>query len=255
MTDPAPDIIWLDRPDGLRLAARHQRGDGPGILFLHGLMSDMEGQKARAMAAHARQQGWEFLRMDMSGHGSSEGDFADGTVGGWRDDALLALEARLSGPTLLVGSSIGGWIALLLALARPERIAGLLLIAPAPDMTRRLGRALPEDARVALCDRGVWHRPSRYGAPIPITRRMLEDGDRLCLLDAPIPLSCPVRILHGQMDPDVPWQGSLQLAEQLQSPDVQVTLLKDGDHQLSRAGDLALMLRTLDALRQAVASA
>ena len=257
MTAPAAlDITWLTRPDGLRLAMRHDPGAGPGagpaILFLHGLMSDMEGEKARALAAHARERGWEFLRLDLSGHGRSEGDFTDGTVSGWCDDVLLALDQRLAGPVILVGSSIGGWIALLATLARPAHIAGLLLIAPAVDMTRRVRAALADDAREALRERGVWLRPSRYGAAIPITRRMLDDGDRLCLLDRPIPLACPVRILHGQRDPDVPWQDSLRLAEALQSNDVQTVLLKDGDHRLSKPDELALLLRMLDALRGVV---
>jgi pimeloyl-ACP methyl ester carboxylesterase len=255
MTDPEPEITWLTRADGVRLAARHEPGCGPGILFLHGLMSDMDGDKAQALSGHVRARGWEFLRLDLSGHGRSEGAFESSTISQWRDDALLALDRLVSRPALLVGSSIGGWIALLLALARPAQVAGLLLVAPAPDMTRRVGDALPHQAREALREHGVWLRPSRYGAPIPITRHMLADGNQLCLMDAPIALSCPVRILHGQMDPDVPWRDSLRLAERLQSPDVETILLKHGDHRLSRPHELALMLRTLDALREAATSA
>jgi pimeloyl-ACP methyl ester carboxylesterase len=254
MSESEPEITWLARPDGVRLAARHDRGSGPGILFLHGLRSDMEGDKARALSAQARARGWEFLRLDLSGHGRSEGAFENGTIGQWRDDALLALDQIDSRPVILVGSSIGGWIALLLAVAHPERIAALLLVAPAPDMTRRVGDTLPHEAREALREHGVWMRPSRYGAPIPITRRMLEDGNRLCVMDKPIPVSCPVRILHGQRDPDVPWRDSLRLAGQLQSPDVETILLKTGDHQLSQPRELALMGRTLAALREAATS-
>ena len=252
MSDPAPDPTWLTRPDGLRLAVRHDPGQAPCIVFLHGLRSHMEGEKARFLAAHARARGWAYLRLDLSGHGRSDGDFAACTISQWRDDVLLALDRFTADPVILVGSSIGGWIALLAALARPGRVGGLLLIAPAPDMTRRVAAALPQGARDALERQGVWLRPSRYGEPIPITRRMLDDGERLCLLDAPIALSCPVRILHGQLDPDVPWRGSLQLADRLHSADVQTILLKHGDHRLSRPDELALTASVLGRLRDTV---
>ena len=255
MSDPPADPTWLTRPDGLRLAVRHDPGRTPCIVFVHGLMSHMEGEKARFLSRHARAQGWDYLRLDLSGHGRSEGAFEDCTIGQWRDDVLLALGRLAPGPVILVGSSIGGWIALLAALAQPGRVAGLLLIAPAPDMTRRVAASLPQEARDLLRRDGVWRRPSRYGEPIPITRRMLEDGERLCLLDAPIALSCPVRILHGQHDPDVPWRGSLQLAERLQSTDVQTLLLKHGDHRLSHPRDLALTATVLGQLREAVLAA
>ncbi len=255
MSDPMP-ITWLTRPDGLRLATRCDAGrepdPAPGIVFLHGPTSDMEGEKARHLRDHAVARGTAITRLDLSGHGRSDGVFEACTVSQWRDDALLALDQPGSPPgparSVLVGSSIGGWIALLAALARPQRVAGLLLIAPAPDMTRRVREALPPAGREALRRHGVWLRPSRYGAPVPITRRMLEDGDRLCLLDGPIALSCPVRILHGQMDADVPWQDSLRLAERLRSPDVRVMLLKHGDHRLSSPEQLTLLSETLDAL-------
>ena len=259
MSDQTP-ISWLTRPDGLRLATRRDPGrqaePTPGIVFLHGLRSDMEGEKARHVRDHAVARGTAITRLDLSGHGRSEGAFEACTVSQWRDDALLVLDQPGDGPgdqpgpgrSILVGSSIGGWIALLAALARPQRVAGLLLVAPAPDMTRRVGDALTPAAREALRRHGVWLRPSRYGPAIPITRRMLEDGERLCLLDAPIAISCPVRILHGQMDADVPWQDSLRLAERLQSPDVRTILLKQGDHRLSSPEQLALLAETLDGL-------
>ena len=251
MSDPTP-ITWLTRPDGLRLATRRDAAREPGaaldVVFLHGLMSDMQGEKARHLRDHAVARGIAITRLDLSGHGRSEGAFEACTVSQWRDDALLALDQPGAARSILVGSSIGGWIALLAALARPRRVAGLLLIAPAPDMTRRVREALPPPAREALRRHGVWLRPSRYGAAIPITARMLEDGERLCLLDGPIALSCPVRILHGQMDPDVPWQDSLRLAARLQSRDVQTILLKHGDHRLSSPRQLALLTETLDAL-------
>lgn len=232
----------------MRLRARHQPGAGPAILFLHGLGSDMGGDKARALSAHARARGRELLRFDLSGHGGSDGRFEHCTISQWRDDALLALDRLERRPALLVGSSLGGWLALLAALLRPEAVAGLLLIAPAPDFTRRVEAGLPAAAREALDREGVWLRPSRYGAPTPITRRVLEDGERLCLLDGPIALSCPVCILHGQQDRDVPWQGSLLLAERLLAPEVETVLIKAGDHRLSRPDQLALMLSALDRL-------
>jgi pimeloyl-ACP methyl ester carboxylesterase len=252
MDDAEPEITWLTRPDGVRLAMRHDPGDGPGIVFVHGLMSHMQGEKARFLSRHARTEGWDCLRLDLSGHGRSEGALEACSIGGWRDDVLLALDRHLPQRAILVGSSIGGWIALLAALARPERVAGLLLIAPAPDMTRRVAASLPREAREALAREGVWLLPSRYGVSILVTRHMLDDGERLCLLDGPIALSCPVRILHGQLDPDVPWQGSLRLAECLRSADVQTILLKQGDHRLSRPHELALLIRSLGALRDTV---
>nr|WP_321983552.1 alpha/beta hydrolase [uncultured Lichenicoccus sp.] len=247
-TDPASDAVAILRADGVRLAGRHQSGSGPAILFLHGLMSSMQGEKVGRLAAWASARGQEFLRFDCSGHGGSGGRFIDGTISVWLGDAGLALD-RLAAPrVILVGSSIGGWLALLLALSHPDRIAGLLLVAPAPDMTRRVGSLLPAAGRIALEREGVWQRPSRYGEPIPITRMMLEDGEHHCLLDAPIAIGCPVRILHGQQDADVPWEGSLQLAARLATDDVQLSLVKDGDHRLSRPRDLALMAEALDAL-------
>lgn len=245
---PAADAIEIIGADGVRLAGRHQPGAGPAILFLHGLMSTMNGEKAQHLAADAKAHGREFLRYDASGHGGSGGRFIDGTIGGWLGDALLVLDRVRASKVVLVGSSIGGWLALLLAIARPETVSGLLLVAPAPDMTRRVLAQLPPDARHRLAEDGVWHRPSRYGEAIPITRGMLDDGERHCLLDAPIAIGCQVRILHGQQDADVPWEGSLRLANLLAATDVHLTLVKDGDHRLSRPADLALMSQALEAL-------
>ena len=253
MTDPV--LEWLSRPNGGRLAIQHDHGDGPATVFIHGLMSHMQGEKASALAAHASARGREFLRFDQFGHGQSDGAFEDGTVSGWRDDCLLALDRVRAPQAILVGSSIGGWLALLAALSRPAKVGGLVLIAPAADMTRRISLGLTEEARAALRDRGVWHRPSRYGAPIPITQRMLEDGDRSCLLRGPIEVDCPVRILHGQQDPDVPWRESLLLADRLRSSDIRTILLKDGDHRLSRPDQLALINATVDSLWAGAAQA
>lgn len=239
----------LDRGDGVELAWRRRAGRGPGVVFLGGFNSDMTGTKAEALSALCAAQGRAFLRFDYSGHGASGGRFIDGTIGRWAADAACVIDALTAGPVVLVGSSMGGWIALLLAARlRPARVAGLVGIAAAPDFTRRIGEGLAPEARAAIDRDGVWHRPSAYGDPTPITCALLREGERHVLLDAPIPLAIPVRLLHGQGDPDVPWQLSLTVAERIAGPDVAVTLVKDGDHRLSRPQDLALLCRTLAAL-------
>ena len=240
----------LDRGDGVELAWRRRDARGPGVVFLGGFNSDMTGTKAEELSAFCANEGRAFLRFDYSGHGASGGRFADGTIGRWAEDAACVFDRLTDGPQVLVGSSMGGWIALLLALRRPERAAALVGIAAAPDFTARIVEELPAEAREAIAREGVWRRPSEYGDPYPITRALLEEGERHMLLrgGGPIPISAPVRLLHGQRDPDVPWQLSLWAAEALASEDVQVTLVKDGDHRLSRPRDLALLRRTLAAL-------
>ena len=220
------------------------------MVFLGGFNSDMTGSKAEALSAWCGAAGRAFLRFDYSGHGASGGRFVDGTIGRWAADAAAVLDALTEGPQVLVGSSMGGWIALLLAARlRPGRVAGLVGIAAAPDFTARMEQALSPEARQALARDGVWHRPSAYGDPYPITRALLEDGrGHLLLDDGPIPVPGPVRLLHGQQDPDVPWALSLRIAEAIAGPDVQVVLVKDGDHRLSRPQDLALLCRTLASL-------
>lgn len=239
----------LDRGDGVELAWRRRAGRGPGIVFLGGFNSDMTGSKAEDLAAFCAATGRAFLRFDYSGHGASGGRFEDGTIGRWAADAASVLDALTTGPQVLVGSSMGGWIALLLAARlRPARVAGLVGIAAAPDFTRRMAEGLAPEARAAIARDGVWLRPSQYGEPYPITRALIEEGANHLLLDAAIPVTVPVRLLHGQEDPDVPWTLSLTIAERIAGPDVQVTLVKDGDHRLSRPADLALLRRTLGAL-------
>lgn len=244
-------IESLPGPHGDALAFQRSAGAGPTLVWLCGFRSDMAGTKAAALHAHAEAAGRSFLRFDCSGCGLSGGVFEAGTVGRWREDTLAMLDGASDGPLLLVGSSMGGWIALLAALARPERVKGLVLIAPAPDFTERLlWPELDEDARRAIMDDGVWLRPSAYeDTPTPITRALIEDGRNHLLLGAPIPFRGPVRILHGQADPDVPWGLSLELAERLVSEDVRITFVKGGDHRLSTPADLALLTATVDALR------
>jgi len=235
------DIAHLDR-DGAALAYRRTPGRAPGIVFLPGFASDMTGDKATRLAALAAARGQACLRLDYSGHGASSGRFEDGTIGRWADDATALFDALTEGPQVVVGSSMGGWIALLLARRRPERVAALVGIAAAPDFTRRLRAAIPASAFGAD---GVFRRPSAYGPPLAITRALIEEGEQHCLLDGPIAIDCPVRLLHGQGDPDVPWALSITLAERLVATDVQVTLVKDGDHRLSRPADLALLERVV----------
>ena len=238
----------LDRGDGVELAWRRIRGRGPGVVFLGGFNSDMTGSKAGDLAAYCAATGRAFLRFDYSGHGTSGGRFVEGTIGQWAADAALCLQRLTEGPQILIGSSMGGWMALLLALRHPERVAGLIGIAAAPDFTPRILAALPPEAREELDRTGVWHRPSAYGDPYPISRRLLEEGNDHLVLDKSLPITVPARLLHGQRDPDVPWQLSLKLAGTLAGDDVQVVLVKDGDHRLSRPQDLLLLRRTLAAL-------
>lgn len=218
-------------------------------MFLPGFRSDMTGDKATALAAFAAARGQAMLRLDYSGHGASGGDFLDGTIGAWAADARKVIDSLTTGPLILVGSSMGGWIALLTALARPERVAALVGIAAAPDFTRDLmWEAMLPAERGTLLREGVLYVPSQYGDPVPITRRLIEEGDAHRVLTGSIPLRCPIRLLHGQSDRDVPWTLSLRIAEQAAAEDVQVILVKDGDHRLSRPRDLSLLRRTLAAL-------
>lgn len=232
-----------------RLAWARMPGQGPGVVFLGGYRSDMTGSKALALRDACAARGRAFLRFDYGGHGASGGRFEDGTIGSWAEDALAVFDALTEGPQILVGSSMGGWISLLLALRRPARVAGLIGIAPAPDFTETLMRpAFSEEQRAMLLRDGVLHLPSQYGDPVPVTRALIEDGRRHLLLGAPIPLTCPVRILQGMQDPDVPWRHALRLVDALAGSDVRLTLVKDGDHRLSRPEDLRLLEETLEAL-------
>jgi pimeloyl-ACP methyl ester carboxylesterase len=236
----------LDRGNGTELAWVRLDGRGPTIVFLPGFRSDMTGDKATALASFCSDRGVAMLRFDYSGHGASSGDFLDGTIGAWTEDALAAIDALTTGKLILVGSSMGGWIALLMALARPERVAALVGIAAAPDFTQRLmWDAMAPSERAALERHGVLHVPSQYGEPTPITLRLIQDGASHLVLTGPMPIHCPVRLLHGQADPDVPWELALLIAEQVVTPDVHVTLVKDGDHRLSRPADLMLLTRTI----------
>jgi pimeloyl-ACP methyl ester carboxylesterase len=242
-------LEMLDRGDGTRLAYALTPGAGPTVVVLPGFRSDMSGDKATDIAGFCAARGQACLRLDYSGHGASEGRFEDGTIGRWTQDALAVIDRTVRGKVILVGASMGGWIALLAALARPARVAGLLGIAAAPDFTQLLiWQPMSFADRAELMRAGVLHLASRYGDPLPITRALIEDGRDHLLLARGVALTCPVRLLHGQRDEDVPWELSLRLADRLAADDVAVTLVKDGDHRLSRPQDLALLRRTLAAL-------
>jgi pimeloyl-ACP methyl ester carboxylesterase len=234
LSEPQPRI--LTRADGATIAYHRQPGKSPGIVFLGGFMSDMTGTKARHLDAFCRARGQAFLRFDYFAHGASSGDFAAATVGRWREDALAVLDQLTQGPQILVGSSIGGWIMLLAALARPERIAALIGIAAAADATESMWAHFSPEQRDRLLREGSLRLPSAYDENgYLFTRTLIEEGRRHLLLGGAIPLDCPVRLLHGMQDPDVPWQASLRLAELLAADDVQIALVKDGDHRLTRS--------------------
>lgn len=239
----------FDRGDGVELAWARQDGRGPTVVFLPGFRSDMNGDKATALAEYCAAHGQALLRFDYSGHGASGGTFEDGTIGRWAADAVAMIDHQSDGPLILVGSSMGGWMALLTALARPQRIAALIGIAAAPDFTEALmWQAMTFQERARLMQDGSVEVPSEYGGPYPISRALIEDGRTHLLLNDPIAIDCPVRLLHGQQDLDVPWEMSMRIAKQLTSHDVQLVLVKDGDHRLSRPQDLALLTRTLTPL-------
>lgn len=244
-----PDLKELPRPDGETIAYMAREGKHPGVIWLGGFKSEMSGAKATALDAWAEKGTHSYLRFDYFGHGRSSGDFRAGTISRWLDDALAALDGLTDGPQILVGSSMGGWLALLVARARPERVAGLLLIAPAVDFTEALLWArVPQEARRAIMEEGAWQRPSAYDPePDLITRGLIEDGRRHLVMGAPIASACPVRIVQGMEDPDVPWEHALELTRLIEG-DVTITLVGRGDHRLSTPANLALIERTLDGL-------
>jgi pimeloyl-ACP methyl ester carboxylesterase len=244
-------VAYLDTQSGEILAYSHWAGASPGVVFLPGFNSDMNGTKALALAAWCRQRERQFTRFDYSGHGLSSGDFSAGSIGQWCDDTLAVLDRVTDGPQVLVGSSMGGWLMLLVALARPGKIAGLLGIASAPDFTERLfSQRLGDKQRTALAETGYCELPNHYGdgKPHTIGRQLIEDGRNHLVLDGDIDIRVPVRLVHGQADADVPWQLSMDIAERLTSTDVEVQLVKGGDHRLSAPADLLRLKRCLQDL-------
>jgi len=244
MGDLTPHRQLIARADGTLIATSRREGSGPTVVFLPGYASDMIGTKATALDSWAGGTGRAFVRFDYGGCGASDGAFEDQTLDDWLGDALLIVDA-VDGPVVLVGSSMGGWLMLLAALARRERVVGLVGIAVAPDFT---DWGFDAAAREVLISAGRIEEPSEYGAPMVTTRAFWQSGARHMVLDAPIAIDCPVRLIHGQRDTDVPFALSIDLARQLHSTDVQTLLIKDGDHRLSRPADIALLIATVEAL-------
>ncbi len=240
----------LTRRDGATIAYHKTEGDAPGVVFMGGFMSDMTGTKASALEDFCRATGRGFLRFDYRGHGASSGEFTDGAIGLWAQDAIAALDELTDGSQVLVGSSMGGWIMLLAALARPDRVAGLVGIAAAPDFTEVLmWQHYPAEICATLERDGVYFEPSEYSEdPYPITMKLIEDGRRHLVLERPIEVHCPVRLIHGMVDAAVPWEHALRISEMLLSKHVSVPLVKDGDHRLSRDEDLDRLCRVVATL-------
>lgn len=238
-------------PDNRSIAVRARSGTGPGLFWLGGFKSDMKGTKAQALDAFAAERGRACVRFDYSGHGESGGKFTDGTIGRWADESLAVFDRFCDGRQIVIGSSMGGWIALLLAqrlAIRGTKLAGLILIAPAPDFTEELmWKGMTPDIRSAIERDGQWMRPSAYGEePYPITKKLIEDGRNHLVLKKTIEVGCPVRILQGVQDPDVPWKHAFALTAHLPQDDVVLTLIQDGDHRLSRPQDIARLIAAVE---------
>ncbi|MDE5457739.1 alpha/beta fold hydrolase [Bradyrhizobium sp. CSA112] len=250
--DQEPAFIEVgEGSDSRRIAVRARAGSEPGLFWLSGFNSDMRGTKALALDAWAAEHGRACIRFDYSGHGESGGAFIDGTIGRWLEESVAVFDRFAQGPQVVIGSSMGGWMALLLARAIAKReaagatLAGLVLIAPAPDFTEQLmWNSFSDEIREEIRTRGVWMRPSEYadGTPYPITRALIEEGRNHLLLGSAIDVGCPVRILQGAQDPDVPWHHAFALAHRLPAEDVVLTVIQDGDHRLSRPQDIVRIL-------------
>lgn len=240
---------FLDLGESRRIAYRRSPGAGPGVVFLGGFKSDMEGTKALHLEAWAKMAGRAFLRFDYTGHGQSSGAFEEGCIGDWADDAREAVTRLTDGPQILVGSSMGGWIALLLAKAMPERVAGFVGVAAAPDFTVSMAGEMDDAARAEMAETGRCARPSDYSdEPYVITRRLLEDGARNLVLASPLAVGFPVRLLQGTADADVPVSVATRLLAHVEASDARLTLVKGADHRFSAPRDLALLTETVERL-------
>lgn len=260
ITDPTAtnrqNARTLSAPDGQTIAYHVLEGKAPGVMFLGGLMSDMSGTKAVALEAHCREVGRAFVRFDYFGHGESSGRFIDGTIGRWHGDTVAVLDGIAKGRQILVGSSMGGWQMLLAARARPRRIAGLMGVAAAPDFTEDLmWRQFDDAAKARIQAEGVLYLPSDYeDTPYPVSLGLIEDGREHLVLDGPLKLDCPLHLIHGMADKDVPWQTALKIAEAASGEDVSVTLVKGGGHRLSGEADLARLTAAVESMAARTAS-
>jgi len=238
------------RTDAERLAWRRIDGDGPTVIWVGGWRSDMGGTKAEALADAARAGGWNYLRYDHFAHGDSSGDWRTATIGRWRADLIALIDESVEGPVVLVGSSMGGWVASLAAVARPERIQATVLIAPAADFAHRLmWPGLSEAARREIEAKGAHTVTDDFDGPYDLTRTFFQDARKWSLLDGPVAIAGPVRVLQGMLDEQVPWAHAMALVDRVESPDVVVSLIKDGDHRLSRPADLERLVRVVGDMR------
>lgn len=250
MSEARLTSLTLDSsPPARVIAVRTREGKNPGLFWLGGFKSDMKGTKAEALDRWADEEGRACVRFDYSGHGDSGGAFTDGTISRWLEESITVYVTFARGPQVIIGSSMGGWLALLLARALCERqgaapIAGMVLIAPAVDFTEELmWKQFPDSTKREIEQKGVWMRPSEYGNdPYPITRGLIEDGRKHLLLGGLIETRCPVHILQGVQDPDVPWRHAVELVSRFSRDDVVITLIKDGDHRLSRPEDIERLI-------------
>uniref|UniRef100_A0A6I8NK96 Palmitoyl-protein thioesterase ABHD10, mitochondrial n=1 Tax=Ornithorhynchus anatinus TaxID=9258 RepID=A0A6I8NK96_ORNAN len=243
-------LSFLSRPDLPNLAYQKLKGKSPGLIFLPGYISNMSGTKALALEEFCKSLGHSYVRFDYSGCGSSDGNFSDSTIGKWRKDVLSIIDDLTEGPQILVGSSMGGWLMLHAAIARPEKVAALVGVATAADCIITNFNQLPTEAKKEVEKKGVWKMPTKYNEDgyhyFPYS--FLKEAETHCLLHSPIPVSCPVRLLHGMKDDVIPWQVSLQVADRVVSTDVDVILRKNGDHRMKEKDDLKLLVYTIDDL-------
>lgn len=252
MTDltPCPEFLSLD--DGNQLAYVHSKGNenAPSIIFLGGFMSDMSGTKATALERFCKEKHYSYTRFDYFGHGQSSGKFIDGTIGYWKSNVLSVLDMLPHRKHIVIGSSMGGWLMLLAALARPEKVSALIGVASAPDFTENLiWDVMTDKEKKELTENGIFNQPSDYSeSPYPISKQLIEEGRHHLLLNDTIPINCPVRLIHGMKDDDVPYTLSVELTQKLQSDDVQIQLVKRSDHRMSSEEDVALLEKTIETL-------
>jgi len=243
-------VQFATRPDLPKLAYRRLKGKSPGVVFLPGYASTMNGQKAEALEEFCKSLGHSYLRFDYTGHGASEGVLAEGTVGTWKKDVLFVLDELTEGPQIMVGSSIGGWLMLLAGIARPEKTAALVGISTAADHIVTAFNSLPLETRKEFEEKGEWSVPTKHSeeGAYKFSMDFLREAENHCVLQSPIPIMCPIRLIHGLKDEDVPWHISMQVAERVLSPDVDVILRRHGQHRMADKDDIKLMVYTIDDL-------
>ncbi|KAJ8390593.1 hypothetical protein AAFF_G00101990 [Aldrovandia affinis] len=243
-------VQYVTRPDLPKLAYRKVKGKSPGVVFLPGFGSSMDGQKAEALEEFCKSLGHSYLRFDYTGCGTSEGVWAECTVGSWKRDVLFVLDELVDGPQILVGSSMGGWLMLLAAIARPEKIAALVGISTAADHFVTAFKSLPLEVRKEFEEKGEWTVATKHNdeGSYTLSMNFLQEAETHCVLQCPIPVTCPVRLIHGLKDQDIPWHISMQVAERVLSTDVDVILRKHGQHRMGEKDDIKLMVYTIDDL-------